>query len=120
MTVTPGIGNWATWALGLSLAFNLAFVAAFTFAECRQGRGVCSKPEPAQRALKLTPEQQKALKAGRAKLEGGRDSPVTDTSPGAPAVPHEVPCGRRAQRPRPHALRPSLNPGESRESSRTH
>jgi len=57
------------WALGLSLAFNLAFVAAFGFAEYRSRCGRCIPPGPTRSALKLTPEQEKSLRAGRAKLD---------------------------------------------------
>lgn len=69
MTEATSRRGWLTWALGLSLAFNLAFVAAFAFAEYRSRCGGCKTPAPPKTALKLTPEQSKALREGRAKLE---------------------------------------------------
>jgi len=64
-----GKRGWIVWALGLSLAFNLAFVAAFGFAEYRSRCRRCPPPPPARKALNLTPDQERSLKEGRARLE---------------------------------------------------
>lgn len=69
MTEANSPRGWLPWALGLSLAFNLAFVAAFAFAEYRSRCGGCSPENPTGSTLKLTQEQTKALREGRARLE---------------------------------------------------
>ena len=65
---TEGSRGWVPWALGLSVAFNLAFVGAFGYCEYRARCGRCATPPPASPSLKLTPEQQKSLSEGRARL----------------------------------------------------
>jgi hypothetical protein len=61
---------WVFWALGLSLAFNLAFLAAFGYTEyrarcsCRMASG-----EAAGGGEQLSVDQQRALRESREKLD---------------------------------------------------
>lgn len=69
MTETNSKRGWLLWALGLSLAFNLAFLAAFAFAEYRSRCGGCKPEASSKSTLNLNPEQTKAIREGRVKLE---------------------------------------------------
>ncbi len=70
MTTSTGTSRWLFWALVLSLAFNLAFLAAFGFTEYRARRFCSMGASDAVRGRpKLSAGQQRALRESREKLE---------------------------------------------------